>query len=255
MTGGQDPLLELTYKRGYILRAISTDGAEKRDLADELSDSRPTIDRAIRELEAEGLVVRIEGNCQLTLLGRLLYERYQEVRKDYKKFKSAKRLLQELGPSEPIDDRFLSGSTTIECPDRMPYGPTPITESMISQADTVRGILSRVLPESIESEELTDQEVKRTFVIHPGVVDATDSHRHPIIQRMNEESYEVLKTSETPDFDLLLIDDDLVFIRVYSQTGGQLLGMIKNDSDAAIKWGEELFRQKKRRAKRVLGGE
>lgn len=84
MTGGQDPLLELTHKRGYILRAISTDGAEKRDLADELSDSRPTIDRAIRELEADGLVVRVEGKCQLTLLGRLLYERYRDVRNDYK---------------------------------------------------------------------------------------------------------------------------------------------------------------------------
>jgi Mn-dependent DtxR family transcriptional regulator len=60
---------------GTIGKRLAETPAEKGVLAGELDRSRSTVDRAVRDPEAAGLVERTDGGYATTLAGRLAAER------------------------------------------------------------------------------------------------------------------------------------------------------------------------------------
>ncbi|MFP8954043.1 hypothetical protein ACLI4Z_13910 [Natrialbaceae archaeon A-arb3/5] len=65
--------------RGDVLSEIIRGANQKRTIDERLSISRPTIDRAIRELEEQNLVNRTGGKASVTPLGEMAHKVYRNT--------------------------------------------------------------------------------------------------------------------------------------------------------------------------------
>ena len=72
-----DDRIDLVAKRVDLLEALAAGPRYKPALVEATGDSRSTVDRAIRELEAAGLIERTDEGFWATLAGRLAAERYR----------------------------------------------------------------------------------------------------------------------------------------------------------------------------------
>ncbi|RYJ08608.1 GntR family transcriptional regulator [Halogeometricum borinquense] len=63
--------LQVILSRHRLLEQVDNGVKDKRDLYDQLTVSRSTIDRAIRELEAENILLRRGSRCEFTRFGKL----------------------------------------------------------------------------------------------------------------------------------------------------------------------------------------
>jgi tetratricopeptide (TPR) repeat protein/DNA-binding transcriptional ArsR family regulator len=74
---GVDDRIDLVAKRVDLLEALAAGPRYKPALVEATGDSRSTVDRAIRDLEAAGLAERTDEGFRATLAGRLAAERYR----------------------------------------------------------------------------------------------------------------------------------------------------------------------------------
>ncbi|KAB1187215.1 MULTISPECIES: tetratricopeptide repeat protein [Haloferax] len=75
--------LELVLDRSDFLRTLDGNTLDKRELADQLTYSRSTVDRAVRDLKTSGLVVGRDGGFTLSLKGRYLLTLFDSLREDF----------------------------------------------------------------------------------------------------------------------------------------------------------------------------
>lgn len=253
MVGPQNDLLELAAKRHEVLEAIETGTREKRNLTEELAVSRPTVDRAVRELEDARLVVRESGECALTLLGRLVWEHFGELLETFESLASSAEITCELPANAPIDSRAIDGAAFSTNTERIPARPLPI-RSDIDGSREMKAVLNKVFPQCVEKfHEHANDHLTVEFVMHTDALEMVrEVYGHPTRERLCQSGYEVYRTDDTPPFDAFLVDRDLVFVRVYSRHEGALVGTIENVEDAAVRWAGELFDTLKRDADPVV---
>lgn len=68
--------IDVIVQRAQFLERLLDDPAEKRTLVEQLEVSRSTVDRALRDLEVEGLVTYADEGYALTAVGEILATRY-----------------------------------------------------------------------------------------------------------------------------------------------------------------------------------
>ena len=72
-------LVDVVERRLDFLERLAAEPLRKHELVDALGHSRSTVNRAIDELEATGLVAGETDGYRTTLSGRLLAEGYREL--------------------------------------------------------------------------------------------------------------------------------------------------------------------------------
>jgi predicted transcriptional regulator len=75
--GNSADVRQLLSQRADALSRLLDADRTKNELTEELDVSRSTVDRAVRELESNGLVRREGGTVTATLSGRLAYDSYR----------------------------------------------------------------------------------------------------------------------------------------------------------------------------------
>ena len=116
-------ILETVKKRGAFLRCLSEGIDDKRDIEDELNVSRSTVNRAFCELEEMGILQDDHGNYDLTLHGKLAYQRYQDLTGAYNHLSEAMELSVHLPADTRIDMRLLEGGEVSLSERQTPQGP------------------------------------------------------------------------------------------------------------------------------------
>ncbi|MEY7848307.1 helix-turn-helix transcriptional regulator [Natrarchaeobius sp. A-rgal3] len=238
MPSNSDCLLPTISKRSSIMALICDGTTEKRELAASVSVSRPTLDRAIRELEEEGLVLRQGTDCRPTLLGRLAMELYHDVDAKFDSLQRATPLFESLSADISIEMLVIEDANVYLNRSDGPHRSYKALESRITQADTIRGMLTVALPSFVDlvCSQILENGTTIEVIIDSGL--CTTLHEHysdQLTDSARREDISLYTIDRELPFNLLLIDETDVFVSVFTDEGAPL-GMIRNETPDAQEW-------------------
>jgi len=111
MDDGGEPVLDVVKRRWPVFEQLLDGPSYKRDLVASVDRSRSTVDRAVRELEAAGLVERTDGGYVATVAGRLAAEEYRAATDSLAAVEAAVAALEPLPYDAPLSGAALADAT------------------------------------------------------------------------------------------------------------------------------------------------
>lgn len=237
--------VELLARRYEFLVALETRAYEKRELVDELSVSRSTVDRGLRELEAAALVDEECGGYHLTLYGQTLLAVYDSMLTSIERTRRAKSLLAAL-PSD-IDFEFgLLVDAEIHLADVPDVrAPTARLVELIEEASQMRALAyAYTSPEAVDlfHRRICEEGLNAELVFRKGMYRRLRD-RHPE-QTVAVASHKRCRayTVEDPPFGVFVLDSDgteRACLVVYDRHRN-LRGIVVNDSPEAVDWASRI---------------
>lgn len=244
---GAEELVQLVARRAQLLSALEGGPRLKSDVVAALDVSRSTVDRSVRELEAEGLVERRSDGIGLTLPGRLVFEEFRDLTERCDGIAAAEGVLRVLDADADVDPALLADPTVVTAERTSPYRPARRFMEVLAAADGAKVLSTAISPRYVET--------VRRLIVDEGLeyrVGATPT----IVERMVTEYRESLEASlatgrltlreldDDPSFTLAVVDGSggpSVDVLVYDDEG--VRGYVGNDAPEAVEWGEAVFRR------------
>ncbi|WP_135854461.1 helix-turn-helix transcriptional regulator [Halorussus salinus] len=236
--------ISTVVKRTAFLDRLADEPTSKRDLRDELDLSRSTVYKAVRELEALGLVTETDAGVALTLVGRLLAEECRAFESRAAAVTDAASLLSALPADVPVTTDLLVGAETVRGERHAPTGPVEHIDEVVRRTDRVVGFTPVVLPQYVDMvhEEVVADDLTADLVLEAPVVEyLRENHDERLREALASGNLSVRRTGETLPFGLVVAEGEGLVLIVYDETG-DLRGVLLNDTEAALDWGTELFR-------------
>ncbi len=146
---------------------------QKCELADDLEESRSTIDRALRELEDAGFVERADRGYRTTLTGELALEAHRRYSARLDGLAAARDALDPL-PTDAALDGALFEEATVSLPTSCsPHAPVEALESLLAGADHARVFATAVIPAYVDIyyEQIVEEGMTADIVCAEGVLD------------------------------------------------------------------------------------
>ncbi|OYR60265.1 hypothetical protein DJ83_10195, partial [Halorubrum ezzemoulense] len=134
-------LAGVVERRLDFLERLAAEPLRKHELVDALGHSRSTVNRAIDELEAAGLVAGETDGYLTTLSGRLLAEQYREFLTAAADLAAAGDVLDPLGADVGVDPAVLRKAETHRAAAPDPYRPLEALDDALADADSVAAAL------------------------------------------------------------------------------------------------------------------
>ena len=229
---GTDPrdLLSLIVRRGDVLRAIDPPGIDKREIVAQLTVSRSTVDRAVRELEGAGLIERTDNVFRRTLAGELVLDAYETFEQELSGISTCSAALRPLSPETEIDSALLVDADVISASIHEPHQPIAKLCELCNSARWVHLVLPAVFPQILDSivEAVQAEQLRADIVIAQPVLQRLLSRNKSQLRTLTESEYVTIRQTELSQQHVpLIIEND-------SQTIGGLLIVEKNGANALI---------------------
>lgn len=148
--------LQVLRSRLDVVEALRESPRQKPELDAALECSRSTITRAIRDLEAAGMLRRGVDGYLLTPYGRLLHDRYDRFLAEAGAIAEARPLLEALEPDAPVDLALLAEADVAVTSPPAAYEPLTEVRARLESAGRVRGVVHGP-PEPTTLSVLVDQ--------------------------------------------------------------------------------------------------
>jgi predicted transcriptional regulator len=242
-------LLGLAQRRHEYLTLLADGPRHKRDVIDELGDSRSTVDRAIEALREAGLVARTaDGAWTVTTKGDVLRGTVERTREAAGAIATADDLLEYLPCDEPVPAALFQDAIVERA-----EGPTPLAiaervrDNMVA-ADSVRGFAAADhgtgVKESAFESVFGDESFEFAYVFDESLVEglaADDGRYRELCDRPNATGavYDGLP------FGLLLadVDDETRMTLIVYDDQRVVRGQITTTDYCAVAWGEDVFQR------------
>lgn len=251
-------VLQTLSRRAPVLSTLEDGPRGKHDLLEELTVSRSTVDRAIRELESAEFVERCDGVYRLTVAGRLVLTEYRQRVATLGSIANFSDLLRCIPRNAPMSVQFLTGATVHEPKPHTPNAPFEVIATRLDDAEVLRGsMVAERVPRfrSRLCERTVDDDLEATVVL-------TDELADYFFERCSDElrdamahgSLELLATPTIP-YGLWIVDtpsNSDVFVVVYGDSA-DVRGVIQNDSSAALEWANGVYDSLRERARDLDG--
>lgn len=219
---------------------ILVDGVDDRqELVSQVSVSRMTVDRALRELEELSIAASEGSDYWLTPFGHLAYKCYKGIISDYESIEEVQDLLELLPENIEVDTAIFNDSVITRASMTAPELPKkqllPLIQTrsnlrlltpVVSQ-DLLRAMHDRALEDELPSALIVDEKLAEHLWVEQGFLwkpYASSAHST------------VLQSSKKPPFGLLVTEEEMVL--GFFDDLGSLKGTIKNKSTSAISWAE-----------------
>lgn len=235
-------MVRVVNRREQLLAAL-TEPRHKRDLVEELDLSRSTLDRAVRELETLGLIER-DHRYVLTVTGRLVLERFDELLAEFDDIAAARQLLGALSRDAPMSVSMLRGAEVRRADQpTQPQVLDPVKE-LFDRAERIMGFsVAETNPEFSEGPqgELDTDGVDLAVVYDRTLVEhlRADGRLEPVMER---ERFDAHVHPDVP-YGLGVVttaDGETVFLVVYDDDW-TLRGLLVNDAPEACRWATDVF--------------
>ena len=236
--------VEVLARRADLLRAVREQSRSKPALADELSVSRSTVDRAVRELEAEGVVER-SGGVSLTLQGRLALDSYETFAAHLQDLDAAETALECLPDDARVDRALFRDATVVEAAPVAPQRATEAYRSLVADATRVRGYASALLDGNVQTfrDRIVEHDADVEMVLDPAVLDAlVGSHGSAVAASRDTGRLTMLEASGGLAYSLMLVETPEtthVAALFYDDSGHT--GLVHNEAPEAVTWAEEVY--------------
>jgi predicted transcriptional regulator len=234
-------VVDVLSKRRDLLAAVVEEPRDKRDLVDEQGIPRSTLDRAIRGLEAAGLVERADGVYRATLFGRTALETHDRYLRTVSDLAAVADVVDPLPADSPVGRPFLEGSRSALS---RPHAPDGVVEHLfdsVREATHVRGVAPVALTGHTGPfrEASIGEEGRLDLVLSSDVFDLLiETEGEQMVADMEAGDANFYRGSIPFGFGLWLADDEAGIV-VYTGTG--VNGVVTNDAPAAVEWARDLY--------------
>lgn len=233
-------IVDVVLKRRIVLEYICQCKPDKRTLVENLSESRPTVDRAVRELEDHDLVKRVDGVCKPTYTGKTAYELCEEFRNSFQMLKETSTELSSLPLDTGLDKSIFLGGSVFHPPDSAPYETIqPIDEDIrngekiVAATEVLTPYIDQILRRG------ADNKKNITLFLSNSVLDVLLKNQPDTIIPHIESCNAIYRGIEIPQYSLFLIDDEILYTGIYSRTN-HLSTVIRNTNQRVIEWAKEM---------------
>lgn len=237
--------VKLLTRRADVLRALRSGRQSKRDLVDELSVSRSTVDRAVRRLESEGFVERHDGAVAISLTGRLALSAYELLATDVTSLAAAEDVLEPLSSTAPMDVSLLRNADVVRAGAVAPNQPVTELRDHLGEAAGVKGFAAGVLPSHIEQyhELIVERGSPVELVITDDVLEEVVTNYSDAFEEAAATGrFHVWLADTDLEYSLLVVEkarETVVCGMVYADRG--VAGVVTNDDPRAVRWATDLF--------------
>ena len=231
-------LVGVVERRLDFLERLAAEPLRKHELVDALGHSRSTVNRAIDELEAAGLVAGETDGYRTTLSGRLLAEGYRELLTVADDLAAAGDVLDPLDAEVDISPAILREPETYRAATPDPYRPLEVLDEAVADA----GAVAAALP-AFPYPRIADR-FRRTAV-DGGTVDlalAEEAYRHAV-ERFADDLGTVARRDgcrvaavDAVDAGVVAADDTALLLTF--DGNGTLHGAAASTDPEAVAWAE-----------------
>lgn len=245
-------LLEIIAKRARIMEQLRREPADKRKLESLLDVSRTTIDRAIDSLSGEGCIERRDGVWEITLLGRLAFEKYEQLTQQYEGLTYAQPILQHLSTEAPLDVDALVEADIVLAEIPAPHEPINRLGDIVENSEKAKVLAPVFLPKYIDVyHQLTAQNIDTELILNEDVAEYMWTNHHSDMGNfLQDETFTMWKTGKKLPFGLVLLDMEAVWVGIHDDDGG-LKGAIINNTASAVKWAKNVFQRYREQGRRM----
>ncbi len=251
-------LLSKIARHNLLLQAILEGHREKRELQGVLGISRSTIDRVVRDLSEEGIIIRQASECSLTLSGRFALEVFECLKTKYQKIEEAQPLLSQLDADHPFPPCVVWDSDTITTDQPHPHEPIDKLDQLLEDSRSIRAVLSVVPPrfEEAYSTRITEENFEAQIVLGNLVAQyLVESFRECLTILLQTETATVWRVEETLPLGFCIFDQHTLWLPTYDDEG-KLLGAFVSDTESVVTWANDMFhRYRERGVQEIIRGD
>ncbi|XVH31567.1 helix-turn-helix transcriptional regulator [Haloferacaceae archaeon DSL9] len=233
-------VMRVVIRRGSLLRAIDLDGVGKRDLVEQLSVSRSTVDRGIRELEQAGFVERTTGGYRRTLIGDLVLDEYETFESNVVGLLGGVEALEPLPAGTTFDASLLNGAEITIAERHAPHAPITALCSLIERAGWAQAVIPALFPQLIETSHraVADADLRADFVLtEPVLEQLISTHPDVLATFLEKEAVTVSQIDRSLQYGLILVESDSeVTAGAVILDDGGARALVRNSRDEAVSW-------------------
>ncbi|WP_434523171.1 hypothetical protein [Halorubrum sp. AS12] len=239
MASSTGNIVDVVLKRQTVLEYICQCKPDKRTLVENLSESRPTINRAVRELEDLDLVERVDGVCKPTYTGQTAYNLCKEFTNSFQMLQETSPELSSLPLDAELDKSIFLGGSVFHPPDYAPYERIQPLDNDLRNGEKIVAATEILIPHIDEIlRQGTDGDADITLFVSNDVLDVLlDNQPDRIIPHI-ESGDGIYRGIEISRYSLFLIDDEILYTGIYSDTN-HLSAVIRNTNQQVIQWAKE----------------
>jgi predicted transcriptional regulator len=242
MTLEERELFNTISKRFQILWIIERGTTNKREIVATADVSRPTVDRALRELERNEIVRRRGSICELTYFGKVVLKEYTSTIEVFKRLTTSRDLLSSLPGDCGLDLRLLNDAEITPSPEYAPHEPLKDIEFHFRTAKFVWNISTIVLLMWVnifrtQINEGTNMDVLLGPCAYNSLI---DNYQNSLSVVIDSSHCTLRRLRNNPQFGLFLFDNSIVYVTFF-ESDGKLNGVLSNKTDAAVECAREIF--------------
>lgn len=237
-----ESLFHLLHKRYDVLQCLCAGELDKRTVEERIDASRPTIDRAFRELEAEGLLTSTGTTYELTNFGERCCAAFREADETLRTLDGARDLLAHLPADAGFDQRLLDGATIHHAEEHAPQAPLVKVVEIGRQASDIRGYSSIITQQYVSQfhDIVVEQGTPTTLVFTEDVVETGRGSYTPEFEAIVAADNATVHVTPNVFTYGVIVGDGTVAVPVGSELD-RLRAVLVNDTDAAVAWAEEFL--------------
>lgn len=243
----QDAVFELVHTRSEFLMLLDTEAYEKRALVDELSVSRSTVDRTLRELDTAQLVEEQSGQYRTTFYGHLLLAVYHALLDTLDHVQQAQPLLALLPVDAEIDFSLFVDAEVHVAEDPALHVPATRVAELVDAATEIKALA--YANTSSEASDLLRRKIQdgmaMEVVLRQDMFTALkEADTEVVTELLASESYTAYVTEDLPyGLFLFQIDGEWQLCLLIYGPNQNLQGVIVNDDSEALAWAYATFKQ------------
>lgn len=259
MVSEDDPaeLFEVVSLRYELLTALESGPLPKRDLVEQVSVSRSTVDRGLHDLLSAGLATDWPEGYTLTVSGHIAVETYERALGTVADLQRTMPALATLPPDAPVSPTFLDGCEVVLAEEPAPQRPGSRMDDLVRDADRIRCLGRAHTSQEADElfrERIEDGGIEATFVLERPMFNYV---RNEIgwLERVNDDNGVTTAVVDSLPYGLFLVETDgteHACLLAYDDRGHRSLrALLVNDAPAAVDWAETVFDRYRERATTV----
>jgi predicted transcriptional regulator len=241
-------LTELLARRFDLLDVLTEGSLTKSDLETRLDISRSTIDRAVRSLEANDIVVRDAGTVALTEYGRVALEGYREFQLGLEGLREAGSILSTFDSDESIPFGFFRGAEVVDASRQSPHRPIVAFEQYLEDVDSVRSVATGLVPDYVEfyHREIVDHQLSGEVVVKASVLDnLLSTYWEPMSEILSTGRLNVYETTADVPYSIKVGQGSNAEVALITYGPQGVTGFMRSDTREAVEWARDLFERLK----------
>ncbi|AKH97705.1 helix-turn-helix transcriptional regulator [Halanaeroarchaeum sulfurireducens] len=247
-------LVGLFCRRYDLIDALADGPRSKNELESDLDVSRSTVDRAVRSLEAEGILVREGGSVSLTFLGRVTLKGYQQLREGLVGLHRAKSMFAPVDTEEMVPFELFRGADVVTADPKAPHRPVAALAQFLDDMSEVQSVVKGLMADYVRMyhTQIVENRLDAELVVESSVLDdLIATYWDPVSDALSSDRLVVYETSSEPPYSVKIGESDTTEVAVITYGEQGVSGFLRSDNDRAVSWARRVYERTKSEASLV----